>query len=40
MKTCMKLDVSFFVYLGDRLGIPGTAPVAPLPHLIRKAAQA
>jgi hypothetical protein len=40
MKTCMKLDVSFFVYLGDRLGIPGTAPVAPLPNLIRKAAQA
>uniref|UniRef100_UPI002240CB53 IS66 family transposase n=1 Tax=Nitratireductor luteus TaxID=2976980 RepID=UPI002240CB53 len=40
MKTCMKLDVSFFRYLGDRLGIPTQEPVPPLPHLIRQAAQA
>jgi hypothetical protein len=40
MKTCMKLGVSFFLYLGDRLGIPNTEPIAPLPDLIRQAAQA
>lgn len=39
MKTCMKLGVSFFVYLGDRLGIPNQAPIAPLPDLIRQAAR-
>ncbi|NDV89453.1 transposase [Aurantimonas aggregata] len=37
MKTCMKLGVSFFIYLGDRLGIPNQAPIAPLPDLIRNA---
>nr|WP_246249184.1 transposase [Chelativorans alearense] len=40
MKTCMKLDVAFFRYLGDRLGIPTQEPIPPLPHLIRQAAQA
>ena len=39
MKTCMKLDVSFFRYLGDRLGIPTQETIAPLPDLVRQAAQ-
>lgn len=39
MKTCMKLGVPFFTYLGDRLGIPGQQPLAPLPDLVRQAAQ-
>ena len=34
-KTCDKLGVSSWQYLGDRLGIPGSEPVAPLPDLIR-----
>jgi hypothetical protein len=40
MKTCSKLDVSFFRYLGDRLGIPTQQPIPPLPYLVRQAAQA
>jgi hypothetical protein len=40
MKTCMKLGVSFFAYLGDRLGIPTQAPIPPLPHFVRQLAQA
>lgn len=40
MKTCIKLDVSFFRYLGDRLGIPAQEPIPPLPLLVRQAAQA
>ena len=28
-KTCAKLEISFFDYLGDRLEIPGTANPAP-----------
>ena len=39
MKTCMKLGVPFFAYLGDRLGIPRQQPIAPLPDLVRQAAQ-
>lgn len=39
MKTCSKLDVSFFRYLGDRLGIPPQEPVPLLPDLVRQAAQ-
>ena len=35
-KTCRKLGVSFWDYLGDRLAIPDGSPVAPLPDLIRK----
>ena len=36
MKTCRKLGISFFAYLGDRLGINGTAqPIPPLPDLVR-----
>ena len=35
MKTCRKLGISFFAYLGDRLGINGTAErVPPLPDLV------
>lgn len=39
MKTCMKLGVSFFAYLGDRLGIDGPIPIPSLPDLIRQAAR-
>jgi len=38
MKTCGKLGVSFFRYLGDRLRVPAAIAVAPLQDLIRKAA--
>lgn len=40
MKTCAKLGVSFFRYLGDRLGIPDGVPVTPLPDLVKNAATA
>ena len=38
MKTCRKLGVSFFRYLGARLHVPGAAAVPPLPDLVRQAA--
>jgi hypothetical protein len=38
MKTCMKLGVSFFAYLGDRLDIPTQAPIPRLPDLVSLAA--
>ena len=38
MKTCGKLGVSFFRYLGDRLRVPGAITIPPLPDLIRQAA--
>jgi hypothetical protein len=38
MKTCRKLRVSFYHYLGDRLRVPGAAPIPPLSDLVRKAA--
>ena len=38
MKTCRKLGVSFYRYLGDRLYVPGTEPIPPLPDLVRQAA--
>jgi len=38
MKTCGKLKVSFFRYLGDRLHVPGTVSIPPLPDLVRQAA--
>ncbi len=38
MKTCSKLGVSFFRYLGDRLHVPGAITVPPLPDLVRQAA--
>ena len=40
MKTCDKLDVSFWDYLGSRLDIPGAPPILPLPDLIRQRAAA
>ena len=40
MKTCSKLGVSFFRYLGDRLHVPGAITVLPLPDLVRQAAAA
>jgi hypothetical protein len=38
MKTCRKLGLSFYRYLGDRLRVPGAVPVPPLPDLVRQAA--
>jgi hypothetical protein len=38
MKTCRKLGVSFWRYLGDRLRVPAAEPIAPLPDLVRQAA--
>jgi hypothetical protein len=38
MKTCRKLGVSFYRYLGDRLRVPGAMTVLPLPDLVRQAA--
>jgi hypothetical protein len=38
MKTCRKLGVSFYRYLGDRLRVPGAMPVPPLPGLVHQAA--
>ena len=35
-KTCMKLKVSFYDFLGDRLGVPGQK-IPPLANLIRPA---
>jgi hypothetical protein len=35
LKTCQKLGLSFWHYLGDRLGVPGTPAVPPLPNLVR-----
>ena len=37
MKTCSKLGVSFFRYLGDRLQVPGAITIPPLPDLVRQA---
>ncbi len=38
MKTCRKLRVSFFRYLGDRLHVPGAVTIPLLPDLVRQAA--
>ncbi len=40
MKTCRKLGVSFYRYLGDRLRVPDATTVPPLPDLVRQAASA
>jgi hypothetical protein len=37
MKTCSKLKVSFFRYLGNRLHVPGSILIPPLPDLVRQA---
>jgi Transposase IS66 family len=38
MKTCQKLRLSFFDYLGARLGVPDAPLIAPLPQLVRESA--
>jgi uncharacterized small protein (DUF1192 family) len=38
-KTCAKLSLSFWDYLGARLGIPGQASIPPLPNLVRQRCQ-
>lgn len=38
MKTCRKLGVSFYRYLGNRLHVPSSEPIPQLPDLIRQAA--
>jgi len=37
-ENCAKLGISFFRYLGDRLGIPDGDAIPPLPDLVRNAA--
>ena len=34
-KTCAKLGVAFWDYLGNRIGVPGRLDIPPLPDLIR-----
>ncbi len=36
MKTCLKLNISFWHYLGDRLQVPDAPPVPSLPGLVRQ----
>jgi hypothetical protein len=39
LKTCRKLDLSFFAYLGDQLGLNGDQPrIPPLTVLVARAA--
>jgi hypothetical protein len=38
LKTCAKLDIRFWDYLGARLQVPNAPILAPLPQLIRQAA--
>jgi hypothetical protein len=38
-KTCAKLGLSFWDYLGDRLGIPGQRTIPYLPDLVRARCQ-
>ena len=40
MKTCAKLSIPFWDYLGCRLHVPGAPDIAPLPQFIRNAASA
>ena len=40
MKTCKKLDISFWHYLGNRLKVPDAPGVMPLPILVRQRCQA
>ena len=40
LKTCQKLGVSFFAYLGHRLGVPNAVDVPSLAQLIRARAAA
>ena len=36
MKTCRKLGISYWHYLGDRLQVPNATPVPSLPGLVRQ----
>ena len=36
-KTCRKLRLSFFAYLGDRLELSGSAEIPPLADLVIRA---
>ena len=33
-KTCAKLEIAFWDYLGDRLAVPGTQAIPRLPEII------
>ena len=35
MKTCQKLEIPFWAYLGDRLKVPGAEMISPLPELVK-----
>ena len=37
LKTCSKLGISYYQFLGDRFAVPGAAFVPPLPTLVRLA---
>jgi hypothetical protein len=37
MKTCAKLGVSFYRYLGDRFAVPGAHQIPWIPDLVRAA---
>jgi hypothetical protein len=39
-KTCRKLGISFWHYLGDRIAVEGAPPVPPLAQIVRQAAPA
>jgi len=38
LKTCAKLDVCFYRFLGDRFAVPGAPGIPSLPDLVRLAA--
>ena len=38
-KTCAKLEIAFWDYLGARLAVPGSQVIPPLPQMIRARAQ-
>jgi hypothetical protein len=40
LKTCAKLKIPFWDYLGDRLAVPGAKAIPYLPHVVRAAALA
>jgi hypothetical protein len=37
LKTCAKLDVSFYRFLGDRFSVPGAPHIPSLSHMVRTA---
>ena len=39
-KTCAKLEIAFWDYLGDRLAVPGTQAIPPLSKIILARARA